>query len=225
MTVYKRMKSIFYAGILALLLSPTLASAQKKADLDNGTRVTVVRTEKVTGRTHEIHFLITNISAVSVDFSLFTQLINGSWNVTHHLDLAPGTSYEDVSGFTGVTGKYVVFSALHSDWASFPSPFDVDKLLAANNATATTSPTGVATPPNGAAQALPPGVAPANNQNLPPGVTPAAPANNQGLPPGVTPAAPANNQGLPPGVTPATPANNQGLPPGVTPAPGNKPPF
>gem|GEM_PF-1493062 len=222
------MKSIFYAGIMALMLSSTLASAQKKADLDNSTRVTVVRTEKVTGRTHEIHFLITNISSVSVDFSLFTQLINGSWNVTHHLDLAPGTSYEDVSGFTGVTGKYVVYSAAHSDWASFPSPFDIDKLLAANPAATTNVTPGVTPPATSNNQPLPPGVspsAPTNSQNLPPGVTPSTPSNNQGLPPGVTPATPSNNQNLPPGVTPATPANNQNLPPGVTPAPGNKPPF
>ncbi len=207
------MKSILFTGIITLVLLSTVATAQKKADLDNGTRVTVVRTEKVTGRTHEIHFTITNISGVSVDFSLFTQLVNGSWNVTHHLDLAAGTTYEDVSGFTGVTGKYVVYSAAHSDWASFPSPFEIDKLLAANPAATPTTPPGV-TPS-----------APGTSQTLPPGVSSSTPTNNQNLPPGVTPSNPTNNQGLPPGVTPATPANNQNLPPGVTPAPGNKPPF
>ncbi|MFB9844899.1 hypothetical protein [Mucilaginibacter ginsenosidivorans] len=126
------MKALYLSTTLVMLFFATALKAQKKAELDNNTRITVVRTEKVTGKTKEVHYVMTNSSNVSMDFSLYKQLNNGSWDITHHMDLKPGQAYEDVSGFTGVNGKYVLFSAPHSDWASFPSFTDIDKALAAN---------------------------------------------------------------------------------------------
>jgi len=174
------MKSLFLTGIIALLLTTGSAVAQKKAEVDNGTRLTVVRTEKTTGRNREIHFTITSISGVAVDFSLFTQLNSGSWNVSHHLDLAAGATYEDVSGFTGVTGKYIIYSAPHSDWASFPFPFEINKIIAANpavvqsgNITAAPAPGAPATTAGATAGASPAGTAPVTPN--PASNTPASP--------------------------------------------------
>lgn len=94
-----------------------------------------------------------------MDFSLYKQMNNGSWDVVHHLDLGPGQTYEDINGFTGYSGKYVIYSAPHNDWASFPNATQIAAIQAANptaqvavpatqpTTSPTTTPT-VSTPPS-----------------------------------------------------------------------------
>src|SRR5580704_2552438 len=109
------MKKLLFAISIIALISISVASAQKQAQQDNGQYITVVQT---VGANHQTHYTLTNKNSVAMDFTLYKQVSNGSWDITHHLDLNPGETYEDVNSFTGLTGKYVVYSAPHSDWAS-----------------------------------------------------------------------------------------------------------
>lgn len=181
------MKPLYLTTTIMMLFFATALKAQKKAEIDNNSRITVVRTEKMTGRSKEVHYVLTNSSNVSMDFSLYKQLNNGSWDITHHMDLKPGQTYEDVSGFTGVNGKYAVFSAPHSDWASFPSFTDIDKALAANPgglATATTTATTATTTTTGTTGTPAQTQAPKQPQSTTASPSPNnSPSNNNDAPP------------------------------------------
>ncbi|HWD87386.1 MAG TPA: hypothetical protein VG367_04615 [Mucilaginibacter sp.] len=162
------MKRLFFVIVIVSFAWANFAYAQKQAQQDNGQFIAVVQT---TATNHQVHYTLTNQNTVAMDFSLYKQVSNGSWDVTHHLDLQPGGSYEDVNSFTGLTGKYVVFSAPHSDWASFPSQFEVAKLEAGSAATATTPPPATTAPPAPVASSTPPATAPVQQQGpiqLPP---------------------------------------------------------
>lgn len=158
------MKKLFFAIAVIAFISIGTANAQKQAQQDNNQFIMVVQS---TGTNHQVHYKLTNNNAVAMDFTLYKQVTNGSWDVTHHLNLQPGETYEDVNSFTGLTGKYVVYSAPHSDWASFPSSFDMQKLQAANGAPPT-APTPATTTP---------ATAPAST----PASQPSAPANNPSM--------------------------------------------
>ncbi|MFI5162470.1 MAG: hypothetical protein ACHQHN_14410 [Sphingobacteriales bacterium] len=136
------MKNLSLVLIAVLMLVSVSLKAQKKATQDNGT-VTVAQSQTTVGKNQQTHYKMTNTGSVSMDFSLYKQMSNGSWGVTHHLDLAAGQTYEDVNSFSGYNGKYVLFSAPHSDWASFPNTADIGGLI---NAPAAPVATPVATP-------------------------------------------------------------------------------
>lgn len=140
------MKALFFT--IAVLLSAPLLKAQNKAQQDNNQFIAVTQTQATTGKNNPVHYKLTNNNSVSMDFSLYKEMKNGSWDVTRHLDLKPGQAYEDVTGFTGYTGKYVVYSAPHADWASFPSAADLPGL---QNAMAGAQPPPPPAPPTGAA--------------------------------------------------------------------------
>ncbi|MBS1527457.1 MAG: hypothetical protein JST19_17550 [Bacteroidetes bacterium] len=125
-----------------LLVVSASLKAQKKAQPDNG-MIAVVQTQTTLGKTQQTHYKMTNNNSVSMDFALYRQMNNGSWDVMKHLDLQPGQTYEDISDFTGYNGKYVLYSAAHSDWASFPNTADIGGLV--NGAAA--SPPVPITPP------------------------------------------------------------------------------
>ena len=126
----------FTLAALLLLISASL-KAQKKAVRDNGT-IAVVQSQTTVGKNQQTHYKMTNNGTVSMDFSLYKQMTNSSWDVTHHLDLAPGQTYEDVNSFSGYNGKYVLYSAPHSDWASFPNTIVIAALI--NNTGAPAAP-------------------------------------------------------------------------------------
>jgi hypothetical protein len=125
------MKNLSFTLVAVLMLISASLKAQKKAAQDNGT-ITIAQSQTTVGKNQQTHYKMTNNGTVSMDFSLYKQMTNGSWDVTHHLDLGPGQTYEDVNGFSGYNGKYVLFSAPHSDWASFPNTADIGGLI--NNA-------------------------------------------------------------------------------------------
>ena len=126
-----------------VVLGLTTVKAQKQAQMDNGQFVAVAQTQTTVGKNTQTHYKFTNNNTVSMDFSLYKEMKNGSWDVTKHLDLRAGQTYEDVTGFGGYTGKYVVYSAPHSDYASFPNAADIAGLQAA----AGVAPAVPATPP------------------------------------------------------------------------------
>ena len=136
------MKTLFFAFIVTSVTVTNAAEAQKQAQPDNGQYISV---EQSTGANHQVHYKCTNKNTVAMDFSLYKQVSNGSWDITRHLNLQPGETYDDFNSFTGLTGKYVVYSAPHSDWASFPSQFEVAKLEAGANAAAATPPPAATT--------------------------------------------------------------------------------
>ena len=131
------MKKLICAISFIAFISVGAANAQKQAQPDNNQFIMVAQS---TAPNHQVHYKLTNNNSVAMDFTLYKQITNGNWDVTRHLNLQPGETYEDVNSFTGLTGKYVVYSAPHSDWASFPSSFDMQKLQAAGGAPATTTP-------------------------------------------------------------------------------------
>jgi len=137
------MKNLSFILAAILLLASASLKAQKKAVRDNGT-IAVIQSQTTVGRNQQTHYKMTNNGSVSMDFSLYKQMTNGSWDVTHHLDLAPGQIYEDVNTFSGYNGKYVLFSAPHSDWASFPNTADIGGLI--NNAGAPAAPPATPAP-------------------------------------------------------------------------------
>jgi len=141
------MKNLSFTLVALLMLLSLSLKAQKKAVQDNGT-IAVVQSQTTVGRNQQTHYKMTNNATVSMDFSLYKQMNNGSWDVVHHLDLAPGQTYEDVNSFSGYNGKYALFSAPHSDWASFPNAIDVGGLINGGGtpAAAVTTPAPVATP-------------------------------------------------------------------------------
>ncbi len=157
------MKNLSFTLAAILLLASASLKAQKKAMQDNGT-ITVAQSQTTVGRNQQTHYKMTNNGTVSMDFSLYKQMTNGSWDVTHHLDLAPGQTYEDVNSFSGYNGKYVLYSAPHSDWASFPNTIDIAGLV--NNPGAPAAPAPAPTP----------GALPATNTAPAPVPQPAAPA-------------------------------------------------
>lgn len=125
------MKTLSYLLSVILLFISVSLKAQKKAQLDNNMYIAVVQSQTTTGKVVQTHYKMTNNNTVSMDFSLYKQMNDGSWDVVHHLDLQPGDTYEDVSTFTGYNGKYAVFSAPHSDWATFPDVSQVGSLITA----------------------------------------------------------------------------------------------
>jgi len=133
------MKSIFMTLVL-ILLGLTTVNAQKQAQMDNNQFIAVTQTTTTTGKNNQTHYKLTNNNTVSMDFALYKQMTNGSWDVTKHLDLRAGQTYEDVTGFGGYTGKYVVYSAPHSDWASFPNATDIPGLQASGGVVPATPP-------------------------------------------------------------------------------------
>jgi len=135
------MKPLFFTIATLLTISVSSLKAQNKATLDNNQFVALTQTQATTGKNNPVHYKLTNNNSVSMDFSLYKEMKNGSWDVVHHLDLPPGQSYEDVSGFTGYTGKYAVFSAPHSQWASFPNPSEIAGLQVGTTSTPTAPPT------------------------------------------------------------------------------------
>lgn len=140
------MKPLFFTIATLLTISVSSLKAQNKATLDNNQFVAVTQTQATTGKNNPVHYKLTNNNSVSMDFSLYKEMKNGSWDVVHHLDLAPGQSYEDVSGFTGYTGKYAVFSAPHSQWASFPNQSEIAGLQVGTTSTPAAPPTTTTTP-------------------------------------------------------------------------------
>lgn len=162
------MKKLLFAISVVAFISIGTASAQKQAQQDNNQFIMVVQS---TGTNHQVHYKLTNNSTVAMDFTLYKQVTTGSWDVTRHLNLQPGETYEDVNSFTGLTGKYVVYSAPHSDWASFPSSFDMQKLQAANGAPAAAAAPATTTP----------ATAPASTPAKAPASQPSAPANNPSM--------------------------------------------
>ena len=103
------MRALFFTVAIVCSFSALTLQAQNKAAQDNGQFVVVTQTKSTT-KNVQTHYKLTNNNSVSMDFSLYKQMTNGSWDVTHHLDLAPGQTYDDVSGFTGYSGKYILFS-------------------------------------------------------------------------------------------------------------------
>jgi len=161
------MKKLLLTISIIAFISIGAANAQKQAQPDNNQYIAVVQS---TGANHQVHYKLTNNNTVAMDFTLYKLVSNGNWDVTHHLNLQPGETYEDVNSFTGLTGKYVVYSAPHSDWASFPSSFDMQKIQAAGGApaTAATTPapaTPTATPATPAATTSAPATNPSMNKN------------------------------------------------------------
>jgi hypothetical protein len=137
------MKNLSFTLVAILLLASASLKAQKKASQDNGT-ITVAQSQTTVGKNQQTHYKMTNNGSVSMDFSLYKQMTNGSWDVTHHLDLAPGQTYEDVNSFSGYNGKYVLYSAPHSDWASFPNTIDIAGLVSGAGAPVTAPTPGAA---------------------------------------------------------------------------------
>jgi hypothetical protein len=164
-----KMKKLFFAISIIAFASIGAASAQKQAQQDNNQYIMVAQS---TGTNHQVHYKLTNNNSVAMDFTLYKQVSNGTWDITHHLNLQPGETYEDVNSFTGLTGKYIVYSAPHSDWASFPSSFDMQKLQAAGSAPAT-----AVAPANAATPATTPASTPAKA----PTSQPSAPASNPSM--------------------------------------------
>lgn len=149
----------------------TFASAQKQAQVDNGQFITVAQT---TGANHQTHYTMTNNNTVAMDFTLYKEVKGGSWDVTRHLNLQPAAAYDDVNSFTGLTGRYVLYSAPHSDWASFPSSFDIAKLQASG---AVVPATGSSAAPAPATPATTPAPATTTTTTTTP-AQPASPAPN-----------------------------------------------
>ena len=169
------MKNLSFALVAVLILISASLKAQKKATQDNGT-IAVAQSQTTVGRNQQTHYKMTNNGTVSMDFSLYKQMTNGSWDVTHHLDLAPGQTYEDVNSFSGYNGKYALFSAPHSDWASFPNTADVGGLISGAGAPA---PAATATTPvTSTTTVAPKPVAPAA-----PGKDPLKPNDSAPIPP------------------------------------------
>ncbi|MBS1531211.1 MAG: hypothetical protein JSU01_12975 [Bacteroidetes bacterium] len=174
------MKRLFFFIVIVSSAWANAANAQKQAQPDNGQSITVVQT---TGANHQTHYTLTNKNTVAMDFSLYKQVSNGSWDITHHLNLQPGESYEDVNSFTGLTGKYVVYSAPHSDWASFPSQFDIEKLQAASNAPAATPVPPAGTPAAETSAAAKPAPAPSQRPQPNTATNPSMNKDNAPVPP------------------------------------------
>src|SRR3569833_3385791 len=107
------MKNIFCALVL-LMGTVRLASAQKQAQPDNGQFITVAQTP---GANHQPPYTLTNKNSVAKDFTLFKEGIGCSWDVTRHLKQQPNQTKKEKNSFTGLSGRYLVYSAPHSDWA------------------------------------------------------------------------------------------------------------
>jgi hypothetical protein len=154
--------------IMIVLFSASTIKAQNKAQQDNNQFVTVVQTQKTTGRVNVTHYTMTNINSVSMDFTLYKQSTGGTWLTTHSLNLNPGQTFEDESSAIGLTGKYVLYSAPHSTWASFPSFMEMAALQsqapvnpqASANPTTTPPPAPMPAAPTVAQPAVAPGTPP-----------------------------------------------------------------
>jgi|SRR5882757_4940046 len=157
-----QMKTLFFTIAIALAFAAPTVKAQNKATQDDSHFITVTQSQTTKGRNNQTHYILTNVNSVSMDFSLCKQTSNGSWDVVHHLDLKPGQAYEDINGFTAYSGKYVVYSAPHSDYATFPNSTQIAALQAGN----TSGPVAQTTQAS----------APATPAPVTPAVTPPAPA-------------------------------------------------
>ncbi|MEO6850409.1 MAG: hypothetical protein ABI166_07255, partial [Mucilaginibacter sp.] len=84
---------------------------------------------------------------VSMDFTLYKESKDGTWLTTHSLNLNPGVTYDDESSAGTLTGRYVLYSAPHSQWASFPSFQEMAALQAATTPAPAATPEAAPTPP------------------------------------------------------------------------------
>lgn len=176
------MKRLLFAAVILFFAVANTATAQKQAQPDNGQFITV---EQSTGANHQVHYKLTNKNSVAMDFTLYKQVSNNSWDITHHLNLQPGEVYDDVNSFTGLTGKYVVYSAPHSDWATFPSSFDIAKLQASGGAPPATPAPATTTPSTPAS--TPQATTPAPQNTPSQSASQAASQNKNSAPPPVPP--------------------------------------
>lgn len=170
------MKILFtFAALLSIFTAGTL-KAQNKAQPDNGKFINIAKTDKTTGRTHLIHYTLTNIGTVPVDFTLYKESSDGTWLTSHGIALSPGATYDDEGNAIGMTGRYVVYSAAHNDMASFPSSREVVVSQGTASSPASSYPTSTpAAPP--VTPAVAPSPSPAGSQPVPqpPSSTPAVP--------------------------------------------------
>lgn len=136
------MKPLFFTIAITILFSATVLRAQTKAQQDNNQYIAVVQTQKTVGRSHVIHYTLTNNNTVSMDFTLYKQSNDGTWLTTRSLNLQPGGTYDDEGSAIGMTGKYVLYSAPHTAMADFPSFRDMAAIQSGGGAsTAVASPT------------------------------------------------------------------------------------
>ncbi len=182
------MKTLFFTFSLLSFLSVTTLKAQNKAQQDNNTSVSVAKTDKVLGRTHMIHYTLTNISSTSVDFTLYKEQTDGTWLTARSFSMSPGATYDDEGNAIGMTGRYVVYSAPNSAHADFPSSREVAAAMGGAAPTSTTSNTStpVSTTPTGAPSPAPvaPTPTPSNPSALP--VPPPTPPSSSTMPPDPT---------------------------------------
>ena len=182
------MKPLFFTFSLLSFLSVVTLKAQNKAQQDNNTSVSVAKTDKILGRTHMIHYTLTNISSASVDFTLYKEQTDGTWLTARSFSMSPGATYDDEGNAIGMTGRYVVYSAPNSAHADFPSSREVAAAMGGAAPTGTTSYT----------------TAPVNNTptvSPTPATAPIAPtpSNPSALP--VPPPAPPSSSTIPPDPT------------------------
>jgi hypothetical protein len=186
------MKTLFFTIAIVSLCSVATLKAQNKATQDDNRFITVVQTQKTVGSSHQIHYKLTNINSVAMDFTLYKESTDGHWYTTHHLNLRPGESFEEEGGFSGATGKYILYSAPNNNMADFPSFRDMASLQGQGGNSPTT---GVApTIANPAATVANPIAATTN---------PATPATVNPTPANTTPPA-TTNPGVPPPPIPRT---------------------
>lgn len=196
------MKTLFFIPLIAATFIVSTLSAQTKAQQDNGQYIAVAQTQKTIGRSTVTHYTMTNNSSVSMDFTLYKQMTNGTWLTTHSLNLQPGGTYDDEGSAIGMSGKYVLYSAPHSAIADFPSFRDI-AALQGGSASST-----VATMAQPTTPATTPTTTPAT-----PGTTPAIPNPAPAPTPSTTPAT--NSQmSPPPANTPPPPSTPNTAPPG-----------
>ncbi|HVV56542.1 MAG TPA: hypothetical protein VHC47_14505, partial [Mucilaginibacter sp.] len=79
------MKTLSFLLLAMLLFISASLKAQKKAQLDNNMYIAVVQSQTTLGKVVQTHYKMTNNNTVSMDFSLYKQMNDGSWDVVHHL--------------------------------------------------------------------------------------------------------------------------------------------
>jgi hypothetical protein len=140
------MKPLLFTIAIVIFFSVTALKAQTKAQQDNNQYIAVAQSQKTVGRSHVIHYTLTNNNTVSMDFTLYKQSNDGTWLTTRSLNLAPGGTYDDEGSAIGMTGKYVLYSAPHTAMADFPSFRDMAAIQSGGGAS-TVAATAPATAP------------------------------------------------------------------------------
>ncbi|MDB5134070.1 MAG: hypothetical protein JWP37_673 [Mucilaginibacter sp.] len=180
------MKTLFFTIAIVSLFSVATLKAQNKATQDDNRFITVVQTQKTLGSSHQIHYKLTNINSVAMDFTLYKESTDGHWYTTHHLNLRSGESFEEEGGFSGATGKYILYSAPNNNMADFPSFRDMASLQGqgGNSSTTGIAPT-TATVTNPTAATNNPAAATPTVNPTPVNTTPPATTNSTVPPPPV----------------------------------------